>query len=105
MSAFLQRSYQHQLDEVTNVKTLRGRVEAHIEGDGPLGEVSLQCLTVGGIGNKPSPLQVVQQIRHVNFLSSRPHVGSIQRQSTDRAILHSSLRHAPGARGSQQAHP
>ena len=104
VTAFLQGPHQHQLNEVTNVKALGSWVETHIEGDGSLGEVGLQCLTVGGIGNKPSPLQVVQQIRHVNFLSLRPHVGSIQRQSIDRAVLRSSLRHEPDARVSRREH-
>ena len=70
MTAFLESSHQHQLDKMANMETLGGRIKAHIKRDGPLGEVGLQCLTIGGVGDKTPPLQVVQQIRHVTFLSS-----------------------------------
>ena len=93
VTAFLQGPHQHQLNEVTNVKALGSWVETHIEGDGSLGEVGLQCLAVGGIGYQPSPLQVVQQIRHVIFLSSATPRG-VDRTSVYR---HSSL-HCPHVR-------
>ncbi|EFT53101.1 hypothetical protein HMPREF9569_01384 [Cutibacterium acnes HL078PA1] len=70
MAAFLEGSHQHQLDKMASMEAFGGRIKAHIEGDGSLGEVSLQRLTVGGVSDEAPPLQVVQQIRHVIFLSS-----------------------------------
>ena len=58
----LQRPQHHELQQVPDVQARRGRVEAAVVGDRPLGEVGTQRGLVGALGDQPAAVQLVDHV-------------------------------------------
>ncbi|RPK41748.1 hypothetical protein EES40_20220 [Streptomyces sp. ADI93-02] len=64
----LEPAHGEHLHQMADVQARRGRVEAAIEGDRAVRESLAQCVLVGGLGEQPAPLQLVDDVRHGRFL-------------------------------------
>ncbi len=64
VAGLLEPAHGEHLHQVPHVQGGRGRVEAAIERDGTVRERLAQGVLVGGLGEEPAPLQVVDDVRH-----------------------------------------
>ena len=62
MAGPLQRPQHHELQQVPDVQARRGRVEAAVVGDRPLGEGGAQRVLVGALGDQPAAVQLVDHV-------------------------------------------
>jgi len=68
----LEVAHEDQLDEVAVVQGGRGGVEAAVVGDGSGGECRAQLVDSRGLGDEPTPLQLVDQVRHIILRLAAP---------------------------------
>ena len=63
-AGWLEAPQREDLHEVADVQAGRGGVEPAVERDGPGGERVTQGVEVGGVGDQPAPLELVEDVVH-----------------------------------------